>query len=565
VTLSYSSDVVVSGSTSASAVISDERAEPQFSVDASGAGGTGATFSFSYAYDSTFNDWELTAITVTNGGSGYSEGGTVILNKSDDTTAEGNSLPWSGSITLNYTVSGGAIASVSGWDIPLDGLYGWRPAGVIESVTFVPETTYYNKIGPASGVTVTNGGHYYRDDKSGTPEVATLTIYATNKSEAAFFSGTIDDDTSSPTFGQITAIEYTGSSGGQPLLPTPTSSLTPEERQAMLDMFCPSGGPNGEPPAFNGFWEPLATHDPLTFADAAEVEDKIAELYGSGGPMAATTLYAGYCSDRTLLKNDGSKYLLGWSTPYRKGALLTPAVAAGLCLSGLPWKYQPEPEDHPAVFTSWGTAIFSNDDVPPVRSITRKASTGDAVVNRLIDTGTQDIQVVRDELNDPLDLYSKTATVFDTDACSDKDDFPDITVGNLATSGHKIIHIEIVKKDANDDPVFTWTVSITFATCDPRDDLPPNGNTDTYISDFSVLKEDHAAATVTDITDNLIENSLSFKPYTSEEDCKFQNLRTDALCENGVWALYDGDEDSLRFACCWGTAVDDDTFDTEAA
>ena len=561
VTLGYSSDVVVSGSTSASVVVSDERTEPEFSVDASGAGGTGATFSFSYAYDSLYNDYELTAITVTNGGSGYSTGGTVVLNKSADTTATGNTLEWSdaegqfpGPIILEYTVSGGAIASVSGWGVPLDGLYGWRLAGVIESVNYGQQTEYHNKIGAASAVTVTNGGQYYREDASAPPEVATLTIYdKRGAGAAAEYQGTIDEDTGSPTFGEVLSVtrDWTGFGGGE-LLPTPTSSLTPEERQSMLTMFCPHSLPT-PPTGFDGFWEPLTSHEPVTFADAAEVEEKIAELYGAGGPMDAAKLYAGYCSARTLLKSDGTKYMLGWSTPYRKGSPLTPAVVAALCAGGLPWKYQPD-EEYPAVFTSWGTAIFSNDDIPPVRSITLKASTGDAVVDDFIEAGTKGV--------DPVTNYAKTVTFSDRDNCDDRYT-GDVTIGNTLTSGEKSITIEITKS-AGGTPVQTWYVGVTFRPCSPRDDIPPTGSAGPYISDYVIRRLDHATSTLTDVTNDLIENSLSFRPYESQGDCESQNFRTDALCAGTLWQFYGvGDEESLKFTCCWGYAADTEFPDAE--
>jgi hypothetical protein len=229
VTLAYEGDVVVSGSTAASVTISAARTMPGFSVDATDAGGSGATFSFTYVYDPAFNDWELTAIAVTNGGSGYTAGGAVVLTKTADTEATGNDAEWSGTIALDYTVSGGAITSVSGWGIPLGGLYGWRPAGIVDGVTFDKTTTYYRPTSSASGVTVTNGGSYY-NDKTLPPNVQTTTVVlsplsndktdgdplkwnALPSSHKPEFAAVVDSDAYSTTFGQISRIDIVH--GGQ--------------------------------------------------------------------------------------------------------------------------------------------------------------------------------------------------------------------------------------------------------------------------------------------------------------------------------------------------------------
>jgi hypothetical protein len=551
VTLGYSSNVVVSGSTSASVVVSDERTEPEFSVDASGANGTGATFSFSYAYDSVYNDYELTAINVTNGGSGYSTGGTVVLNKSSDTTAEGNSLPWSGPITLTYTVSGGAITGVSGWGVPLDGLYGWRLAGIIESVNYDPQTKYHNKVGAASAVTVTNGGQYYREDKSATPDVATLTIYTTNKGAAADFSGTIDTNTESATFGKITAISYTGTgAGGQPLLPTPTSALTPADRQTLLDAWC-AGSNSG--PYTSGFWENLSKHAPVEFADQAEVEDKIAALFGAGGPMDAAASYKGYCSERTLLAGG---YLLGWSTPYRKGFPLTPSKMAELCSDGVPWKKQPS-ETYPAVFEAWGAGIFANDNVPPVRDVTLTGTTGNNVIDRLLETGTRGKSVVEDELDDPLTDYAKAVTFESRETCDDID-VGDVNA-DVPLAGLKWIKISASTLNAG-DPVETWELTIGFRPCEPKSNFPPTGNPGPYVAEYLLTVTDHATNTTTDITGDLIETTLAFRPYASQADCEAANMRPDGSCASDAWQTF-GNDNGLEFTCCYGYASDTDQYD----
>jgi hypothetical protein len=223
VTLAHEGDVVVSGSKAATVTISDERTTPGFAVDATDAGGTGAKFAFTYVYDPTFNDWELTAITVTNGGTGYTAAGAVVLTKTADTEATGNDAEWSGTIALDYTVSGGAITGVSGWGVPLNGLYGWRLAGIVNGVTFNGATTYYRPGGPAVAVTVTNGGQYYNEDPSLPPRVATVStrVYPDRMgpfqpplASHALIRPTIDTNTASATFGQITALTIDAAGAG---------------------------------------------------------------------------------------------------------------------------------------------------------------------------------------------------------------------------------------------------------------------------------------------------------------------------------------------------------------
>lgn len=521
--------------------------EPSFTVDASGAGGSGAAFSISYApADGTY--WEITGIDVTDGGSGYSAGGTVTLSPGTGDYVgiwpEGTSEP----LELAYTVSGGAIESVTGFE----GYGFYRDRGQVQAVSVGSGGSYYGTTGAAYGVTVTAGGSYYREDKSGTPETASLTIYTTNKAAAGNFSGTIDDDTGSATFGQITAIEFTGSgSGNQPLLPTPTSALEVDERQKLLDAWC-AGAPSS--PYTSGFWEPLSQHAAVEFSDADEVEEKIGELFGAAGAMDAAALYKGYCSERTLVGSGG--YLLGWSTPYRKGFPLTPARMADLCDGGLPWKKQPS-ETYPAVFEAWGVAVFANDTVPPVRAITLIGSTGDDVIDRLLETGTRGKAVVEAELDDPLTDYSKTVTFESRDGCDDVN-VDDVNY-EVPPAGEKWIKIAASTLD-DGDPVNTWELNIAFRPCEPRSNLPPTGNPGPFVAEYSLTVTDHATSTTTDITDDMIEDTLAFKPYASEADCQAADLRADALCLSGAWEVFGADA-GLEMTCCYGYATDDDEHD----
>ena len=180
-------------------------------VDASGAGGTGATFSITYTEETDPEYpgyWYITGIAVTNGGSGYSSGGTVLL-KPDAGTRFG---VWpdgdASDIVLGYTLSGGAIASVSGYD---NAVY-YRDRGIIQAVTVTAGGSVYANTGPAYGVTVTAGGSYYREDKTVTPYVAALnSLYTTVEDGGAnactpSLTPAVDDDPYSATFGEVTSV-----------------------------------------------------------------------------------------------------------------------------------------------------------------------------------------------------------------------------------------------------------------------------------------------------------------------------------------------------------------------
>lgn len=183
-------------------------------VDASGAGGSGAAFSITYEEDVEFPGyWYITNIAVTNGGSGYSSGGTVLLKPATGTRfgvwPDGDASD----IVLGYTLSGGAIASVSGYD---NEVY-YRDRGIIQSVTVTVGGSVYANTGAAYGVTVTDGGSYYREDKSVSPYVASVTATVENGGvfgNAPSLTPVVDDDPYSGTFGQIESVTITDGGGG---------------------------------------------------------------------------------------------------------------------------------------------------------------------------------------------------------------------------------------------------------------------------------------------------------------------------------------------------------------
>lgn len=183
-------------------------------IDASGAGGTGATFAITYEADWEYPDvWYITGVSVTNGGSGYSAGGAVLLKPQTGTRyglwPDGNP----GDLELGYTVEDGAITGVSGFD---NESY-YRNRGIIQSVEVTNGGSYYLPVGAAYGVTVTDGGSFYREDATADPYVATVSTTVENASSGAnapSLTAVVDDDPASATFGEVTSFTITDGGGG---------------------------------------------------------------------------------------------------------------------------------------------------------------------------------------------------------------------------------------------------------------------------------------------------------------------------------------------------------------
>jgi hypothetical protein len=218
----YTNGAAVTFSTGAATTVTAPSAvvntigEPSHTIDASGAGGTGAAFSLTYALNeegSIYEGWWYVDIAVTNGGSGYSEGGTVLLKADAGTQHIDDAQTPHADFELGYTVAGGAITSV--W---LDAPNAFkRDTGVIQSVTITNGGSVYVPGGAASGVTVTGGGSYYGEDASASPYVATVTASVENASDlndTPSVTPVIDTNTASATFGEVTSFTINDGGGG---------------------------------------------------------------------------------------------------------------------------------------------------------------------------------------------------------------------------------------------------------------------------------------------------------------------------------------------------------------
>jgi|688.fasta_scaffold118616_3 hypothetical protein len=145
--------------------------------------------------------WEVDSLTIANGGSGYEVGEfSQLLAVDDGTTVE------AGFAEVTSVDGNGAITGIS---VYTPGVF-YKTTGVIESVVVDFAGRYYKVDGSAASVVVENGGAYWRDNADLPAIVADVTVSvvqtAPSDGSGASFSAEIDDDTSSPTFGQITTV-----------------------------------------------------------------------------------------------------------------------------------------------------------------------------------------------------------------------------------------------------------------------------------------------------------------------------------------------------------------------
>jgi hypothetical protein len=272
---------VASGDTeeeAATAIVATSRSQP--TLTASAPGGSGATFSISYTANGTTPEtWGVSSVSVTDGGSGYSDGDPVTFSLGTDDVAETEAVAYiytvrdEPTLTIGVESTGGSgavltptLSAISGGDIngrpiwgvasiaiddggsgyavgdqltatPTDGEGGgiWYEvssvdgSGAITAVTgynggeffkdtgeidivqinYLGEGSYY-KTGALSGVTVTNGGVYYREDASASPYVADVTVtisqVAPSDGTGAEISATVGSTPGSATFGKITGL-----------------------------------------------------------------------------------------------------------------------------------------------------------------------------------------------------------------------------------------------------------------------------------------------------------------------------------------------------------------------
>lgn len=454
------------------------REVPSHTVDASGAGGTGAAFSISYTADGS--EWYIDSIAVTNGGTGYSDGGTVLLMPETGTVqADGDPSP----VELSYETSGGAITSVTD-----PGLLYYRDRGIIQSVN------------------VQSGGAYYVEDKNGTPQVETASVTASVSGSNAQLSATVDSNSGSGTFGQVTAINVVAAN---PFPPGPLvathSSFSLDDRQFLLEQITKNA----------------PTHEliagPVTLADQAAIDTYLATLFS--GPLDLDQLHWGYCSESTPLAGG---WRLGWSTPYRKGAPLTIAAAAALCTKGSPRGYQVIGGQY--VQTAWARPYFyTNQNVPPLERVVLSGSTGDAVVDALL--------AVIGDFNAYSAIVGANPGYSVLSGVGTPDTPQDVHPGH--TEGKWCVSFSVRKTDAGIEGGYReWVLTVCWRPCVNAADNAP-----LYAAVPNVFVHSYSLTDATFGTDftHLIASSADLWAYANEAACRAgprstATLNLDSVC-----------------------------------
>lgn len=188
-------------STPASAVVRTARSAPTL-LELYGGTGTSAVLGVSIASNGGSPvTWGIASVTITDGGAGYLEGDVLSVN-----IGAGDVEVYAASVSVTAVDGAGAITGVY---INYGGDY-FHDDGIIESVDLYDGGAYWDDDGVIAEVVVENGGSYYEEDASEPPYVADVDLVisqdAPSAGAGAVLSATVDDDTSSPTFGQITAV-----------------------------------------------------------------------------------------------------------------------------------------------------------------------------------------------------------------------------------------------------------------------------------------------------------------------------------------------------------------------
>lgn len=194
----------------------------QPTISATFTGGSGAVFSLSLSYTSA-RFWVVTGVTVTNGGTGYTDGdlATIVLGTNDHLSSVTNDA------ALIAVVAGGVITGVN---VNYGGGY-YKGVGAIESVvaayagggipgypnSFV-RGEYYKSDGAIASISIENGGAYYHSSAEAEPYVAAVTVSISQTSPSngtgAVIAAVVEDNTSSADFGKIKTLSVSAGGSG---------------------------------------------------------------------------------------------------------------------------------------------------------------------------------------------------------------------------------------------------------------------------------------------------------------------------------------------------------------
>lgn len=184
------------------------RAEPEMSLAVySWDGGSGAVLTPTVSTNGgTPETWGISAVAIDNGGAGYAPGDNVYA---------------TGGIAEMFNEFYGSVSSVdengaiTGVTIYYGGMY-YGSDGIIDSLNVESGGRYY--IDQVASVVVVNGGRYYREDATLPPIVADVVVSvvqpAGSSGAGAVIEASINENTSSPQFGQISGLTLVAGGNG---------------------------------------------------------------------------------------------------------------------------------------------------------------------------------------------------------------------------------------------------------------------------------------------------------------------------------------------------------------
>ena len=199
--LTFAGDGVTEGQ-AASVQVFTERGEPEVFVEAEFSTGNGAVIEATLTqtvFAPSPAEWEVSALSIVNGGEGYQVGNFVDFYRSDFQQYGGY-----GNVTA--VDENGAITAVA-----INAAFGiWANNDIIESVVVNSGGAYYNSLsGELVGISITNGGRYYREDASLPAILANVTVSilpSGGSGSGAEVTAEIEDDPTSPTFGSVISL-----------------------------------------------------------------------------------------------------------------------------------------------------------------------------------------------------------------------------------------------------------------------------------------------------------------------------------------------------------------------
>jgi hypothetical protein len=187
----------------ATAYARTNREEPTVSASVEGTG-SGAILEVTLTKYSFDDLWYVSAISVTNGGSGYTDGDFVVGTTSDQ-------AEWF--LYAEASVTDGVVTGVTIYD---GGAY-YRDGGVIQSIELLDGGEYYRE--SPDSVVVNNGGKYFREDATQPPYVSTVSVsvlqgWPGRLGVGAVIAAAVNSDTSSADFGKLSSLSVTNGGSG---------------------------------------------------------------------------------------------------------------------------------------------------------------------------------------------------------------------------------------------------------------------------------------------------------------------------------------------------------------